>query len=343
MRRFPRTFEKQLFAAALCVPLCGWVPGLQAQNHAPATVQHAKVLKSQGAVEIEVEATSEIVPQTQMVAGPDRLVIDFPNAVPGKQLFSQSVNAGDVKDLRIGLYQSKPPVTRVVLDLKTAQGYQIFPQGRTVVIKVAGPTPATTATSITPVAPATVAPAPRPGLVNTNFTASAVHVAPPPPPPPMRPPLEVYFRDGLLTIKATKATLSEVLFTVQQRTGAQIAIPAGAEQEKIVADLGPAPASEVLAHLLNGSSFNFLILNAANDPRRLDRVILSPRGESSTMPLAPVEEVVGTANEPDDGPQDRPVQAEVQPASGPPPPNVDGPKPRPDVEMPTPSQEASPD
>jgi AMIN domain len=341
MRRFPRICEKQLFAAALCVPLCGWAPSLLAQNHTPATVQHAKVLKSQGAVEIEVEATSEIVPQTQMVAGPDRLVIDFPNAVPGKQLFSQSVNVGDVKDLRIGLYQSKPPVTRVVLDLKTAQGYQIFPQGRTVVIKVAGPTPATTAAAITPVAPA-----PRPGLVHTNFAASAERVAPsspPPPPPPMRPPLEVYFRDGLLTIKATKATLSEVLFTVQQRTGAQIAIPAGAEQEKIVADLGPAPASEVLAHLLNGSSFNFLILNAANDPRRLDRVILSQRGDASTMPLAPIEEVVGTANEPEDGPQDRPVQAEVQPGSGPPPPNVEGPKPRPDAEMPTPSQEASPD
>jgi hypothetical protein len=337
MRRFPRIFEKHVFAAALCVPLCGWAPSLLAQNHAPATVQHAKVLKSQGAVEIEVEATSEIVPQTQIVTGPDRLVIDFPNAVPGKQLFSQSVNVGDVKDLRIGLYQSKPPVTRVVLDLKTAQGYQIFPQGRTVVIKVAGPAPATTAAAITPVAPA-----PRPGVVTTNFTTSAERV-PPPPPPPMRPPLEVYFRDGLLTIKATKATLSEVLFTVQQRTGAQIAIPAGAEQEKIVADLGPAPASEVLAHLLNGSSFNFLILNAANDPRRLDRVILSPRGDASTMPLAPVEEVVGTANEPDDGPQDRPVQAEVQPGGGPPAPNVEGPKPRPDVEMPTPSQEASPD
>ena len=37
----------------------------------------------------------------------------------------------------------------------------------------------------------------------------------------------------------------------------------------------PAPAAEVLAHLLNGSGFNFLILSSSTDPGALDRVILS--------------------------------------------------------------------
>ena len=54
-------------------------------------------------------------------------------------------------------------------------------------------------------------------------------------------------------------------------------------------DLGPAPAPEVLAQLLHGSNFNFLILSSAKDPRQLDRVILSPRTEGGPMPLAQIQ------------------------------------------------------
>jgi hypothetical protein len=72
---------------------------------------------------------------------------------------------------------------------------------------------------------------------------------------------------------------------VHQQTGAEIAIPAGAEQEQVVAEIGPAPAPEVLAQLLNGSRFNFLILSSTSDPRALDRVILSSRPEGP-MPVA---------------------------------------------------------
>ena len=84
-------------------------------------------------------------------------------------------------------------------------------------------------------------------------------------------------------------TLSQVLFAVQQRTGAEVSIAAGAEQETVAVDLTPGPAPEVLARLLNGSKFNFLILSAANDPQRLDRVILSPRAEGGIMPAPAIE------------------------------------------------------
>jgi hypothetical protein len=63
-------------------------------------------------------------------------------------------------------------------------------------------------------------------------------------------------------------------------------VPAGTEQEQVAADIGPGPAAEVLAHLLNGSRFNFLILNSASDGRVLDRVILSPRGGGLSVPPA---------------------------------------------------------
>ncbi|MGP0018066.1 MAG: AMIN domain-containing protein [Candidatus Sulfotelmatobacter sp.] len=273
----------------LVAGLCATRSLLLAQTSAPASasgsanqvsVRSVKVLGSKDAVEIEVEASARIVPQTRVLTGPDRLVVDFPNAVPSSQLRSQSVDRGEVKDLRIGLFQSKPPVTRVVLDLKTAQSYQIFPSGRTVIIKVTGGA----RDSSTQVDNFPSTPTKRPSLVVANYTTRVEPVQVVPTEESAQSLLDVTFRDGLLGIRANKVTLSEVLFAVQQRTGAQVAIAAGAEQEQVVADIAPAPAPEVLARLLNGSKFNFLILSAANDPQRLDRVILTPRPEAAFIP-----------------------------------------------------------
>jgi len=175
--------------------------------------------------------------------------------------------------------QGKPPVTRIVLDLKTAQSYQIFPYGRTTIIKVLGNAQDSTAAGDTRLAQ------PRPSLVTANYTTGAAPVQVVPAPQP----LTVTFYKGLLAIKADKVTLSEVLLAVQQRTGAEVSVAAGAEQEKVVVDIGPAPAPEVLAQLLHGSNFNFLILSAANDPKQLDRVILTPRSEGGSMPLAQMQ------------------------------------------------------
>src|SRR6266851_2148903 len=274
MYRFPRIIANGLLLAALCVPLAALPSGAQ------VSVRGIKVLGSKDTVEIEVESSDRLVPQTQVLTGPDRLVIDFPNAVPGSGLRNQSVNRGEVKDVRIGLFQSNPPVTRLVLDLKTPQSYQIFPYGRTVIIKVSGGVQQ----AVEPVDD--FPPITRPGLVNTSFAARPLALQTD---GSAKPSLDVSFQDGLLSIRAYKASLSEVLFAVHQRTGAEVAISAGAEQEQVVADIGPAPAPEVLARLLNGSRFNFLILSAANDPRMLDRVILTPRAEGAVTSPSPIQ------------------------------------------------------
>ena len=248
-------------------------------------MRSVKILGGKDTVEIEVEASDRITPQSQVVTGPDRLVVDFPNSRPGDGVRNQSVDRGEVKDVRVGLFQSKPPVTRLVIDLKSAQSYQVFPNGRTVMIKVVG---GAVASAPAP-APVNSVPQPdaRPGLVAASYTShpEPVHIEEAP-----QPPLLVSYQNGMLGIHSDKATLSEVLYLVQKRTGADIAIPAGAEQERVAADLGPAPAPEVLAQLLNGSKFNFLILNAANDPSKLDRVILSTRTEGNFVaPLPPAQ------------------------------------------------------
>ena len=133
MRRSPRNELCALLFAGLTLSALAF-----GQSSSIASVRRVQVLGSKDAVEIEIEASDRLVPQTRVLTAPDRLVVDFPNAVPGNQLRSQSVNRGQVTSVRAGLFQSNPPVTRVVIDLKTAQSYQVFPYGRTVIIKVMG-------------------------------------------------------------------------------------------------------------------------------------------------------------------------------------------------------------
>jgi len=133
------------------------------------------------------------------------------------------------------------------------QAYQVFPAGRTVIIKLgsAGAQAAHLVTS-----------SPSGGkLVTQVITVQSVQITPPAAPPP----LLVSFQGGMLTISSNKAKFVGSLVRIHQRTGAEIAIPAGAEQEQVVAEIGPASAPEVLSRLLNGSKFNFLILSSASD------------------------------------------------------------------------------
>jgi hypothetical protein len=310
MLNLSRAIAGRLLAAGAC--LC-----FAASALAQVSVRSVKVLGSKDVVEIEVEASDRIIPQSQVLTGPDRLVIDFPNAVLSSNVRNQSIDRGEVKDVRVGLFQSKPPVTRVVLDLKSARSYQIFPNGRTVMIKVTGNGSAANQSAVNSVQPANGS-----ALVPTGYTTSSepVKVAPPSP-------LQISYHEGLLGIRSSKATLSEVLYAIQQRTGADISIPAGAEQERVVADISPGPAAEVLARLLNGSRFNFLILNSADDPRQLDRVILTPRTDTGYVPPPPQPqepEADGTVDEPPPAafpnqanqapsPENAPSPAEIQP------------------------------
>ena len=107
-----------------------------------AQVQKVLLLPSTKDVEIEIRSTHRIVPQSQVVAGPDRLVLDFAGAVPGTQLRTLAVNRGGVKAVRSGLFRSNPPITRVVLDLNGPLPYQVFPSGSSVIVKLGTQSPA---------------------------------------------------------------------------------------------------------------------------------------------------------------------------------------------------------
>lgn len=282
------SFFGAIFVAGIFLP-----GALTAQN--PPYVDHVSVRDGGSALEVEIHTTGTVpTPNTQAITGPDRIIVDFPGALPAAALRALTVNRGPLRSVRSGLFFNNPPITRIVLDLTSAQAYQIsqIPDG--IVVRLGASarqsTFAEAPASVPPSEPriggarlATVAritESPAYGSVITRSVTTAQHVeTPPPPAEPPKPAVTVTFQNGMLRIMAEKATLAEVLFEVQRQTQAEIAIPAGAEQEQVVTDLGPAPPRDVLASLLNGSSYNFIFVGNEQDGR-LGKVILSRRDPS---------------------------------------------------------------
>jgi len=257
-----------------------------------------------------------------VLTGPDRLVIDFPNAVPGTELRNIPVNRGEVKGVRVGLFAQNPPVTRVVLDLKVPQPYQLFPSGKSLIVKIGdGATPQA------------VAPRPIIAAAVAHQTSSLAPVSYTPISMPQRskpaPRLDVQFQNGRLTIWANKATLAEVLSEVRNRTGADIPIPGGADQDQVVASLGPGPAKDVLTSLLNGSRFNFIILGSERNPSQLKTVILTARGEGVSQPAMEIPQTPVEQSDPEPPPpQEIPPDQQQQPPPETVPPPQDAPPPQ---------------
>src|SRR5579862_6683984 len=101
---------------------------------------------------------------------------------------------------------------------------------------------------------------------------------------------EVSYENGLLTINAPNSTLGDILRSVRKHTSADIEIPATAN-ERVVTRLGPAPAREVMAELLNGSRFNYILLGSPEDANALVRVVLVAK-----TPDTPAGQPAQTAN-----------------------------------------------
>jgi hypothetical protein len=263
-----------------------------------ARVEQVVVRGSGPAMEVEIHTSgAPVAPDTQAITGPDRIVVDFPGALPAAALRALKVNRGALKGIRAGLFFDNPPITRIVLDLVEPQSYRISTTQNAIVVKLGPVTAAVEAdardlrpaklqnaslASGTPAANISANISKSANALTTRLsTALANAMASPIPSPfmdaPPKPPVTVTFENGMLCIHALKATLAQVLFEVQRQTQAEIAIPAGAEQEQVAADLGPAPARDVLASLLNGSAYNFIFVG--ND-LSLERVILSRRDPS---------------------------------------------------------------
>jgi len=112
-------------------------------------------------------------------------------------------------------------------------------------------------------------------------------------------PIIVNYQNGQLTIEAQNATLSSVLRAACNQTGTALDLPPDTD-ERLVGIFGPGPPQEVMASLLNGWRFNYVMLGSAHDTNFLMRLTLTPKlvGPPDNRPVHLAAQLVAKAAEP---------------------------------------------
>jgi hypothetical protein len=139
-------------------------------------------------------------------------------------------------------------------------------------------------------------------------------------------PPQVRYGRGQLTIVAENSTLADILRAVRAQTGAVVEIPPNAN-ERVVTHLGPGKARDILAALLNGTHFNYVMTGSPLHPDSVERLILTSK--SSGEPEVPqVPAASGNDVQADDiGPQGMDIAE--RPVDDPPESSVNGENPQP--------------
>jgi len=105
----------------------------------------------------------------------------------------------------------------------------------------------------------------------------------------------VTYTNGKLTVTASNTSLAEVLLAISAQIGTAIDFPAGSATDRIVVREGPGTIRQVLANLLNGSGFNYMILASPNSPDELTRVVLATAGQPANFSPRPASDQKSTA------------------------------------------------
>lgn len=85
------------------------------------------------------------------------------------------------------------------------------------------------------------------------------------------------YSNGKLTIRAHGESFGTVLNAVKSATGIVVEMPAEQTNESIFTNVGPIPMRDALMALLEGSEYNYMIVEAPGNPQVAKRLILSLR------------------------------------------------------------------
>src|SRR5437868_10496529 len=211
----------------------------------PATSQVARLrsvsglsVSPTGPFQLQIHTNATITPRVQVISDPERLVIDIPDAVPGASLHGVALRRPEIQRVRVSLFSRNPQVTRIVLDLKQPYWYRITPNASGFLVSLGNDaeTPAVVQPTIGWVSAKLSSRPVQNSPATFGVKRSSAKLI-----PANLSKVSVGFVNGVMTIHANNATLSEVLFEIQKQTGAEIAIPSGTEQDRVAADFGPGP------------------------------------------------------------------------------------------------------
>ena len=150
--------------------------------------------------------------------------------------------------------------------------------------------------------------------------------APPPPPPTLaqQPPVapNVVYKNGLLSIDAPNSTLGDILGGIRRATGVSIEGPT-AIGDRMVVHLGPGEPRQIVASLLGGSRFDYIVMGSPQQPNGINKLVLLARqggappvtgAVSPTMPQQQQRVVVANTDEDEDDVPERDENADVPPS-----------------------------
>jgi type IV pilus assembly protein PilQ len=109
-------------------------PGKVRSTLTPTIIRNVSVRRGHDTLEVIVDGPSSAQPY--LLKNPDRLVLDFSNAVMRSSVRNIAVHTKDVMQVRVGRFQAAPPVTRVVIDLSGPRVFEVVPSADQVVVRV---------------------------------------------------------------------------------------------------------------------------------------------------------------------------------------------------------------
>ncbi len=109
-------------------------PAASATSLTPTTIRNISVQRGNGTLDVVIEGPNAASPF--VLENPDRLVIDFSNAVVKASVRNVPVHSKDVRQVRVGRSQGEPPVTRIVIDLSGPRTFDVVPSANQVIVRV---------------------------------------------------------------------------------------------------------------------------------------------------------------------------------------------------------------
>ena len=127
----------------------------------PVLVREVSVVRGKSGMNVVILASGPMQSKAMKLTQPDRVVVDVRGTPAGKAR-EIAVNDAQVKGVRMSYFQKNPDVTRVVVDLASAQDYELVPEGNKLVLKLHAPAMASPETAETQPAPVAAPAAAKP-------------------------------------------------------------------------------------------------------------------------------------------------------------------------------------
>ena len=126
--------------------------------------------------------------------------------------------------------------------------------------------------------------------------------------PPSAP--TVIYTDGVLLVDAQNSTLADVLAAIGKQTGATVEIPSGLS-ERIAVRLGPSQPRQIIADLLRGAGYDYVMVGSSTDPEGISSLVLTrSSGTLEADNTVPPKEAAPAVAEADPLPPKGPLGAE---------------------------------